>query len=68
MKKEGLFIVNIVVLSTILICQLFVYYDVNKDSLHSGPVQLPFELSLQVRVQLPLEIEANLLDQNVYEL
>ena len=31
-------------------------------------VQLPFELPFQIPVQLLLELEANLLDQNVYEL
>ena len=31
-------------------------------------VQLPFDLPFQLLVQLLLELEANLLDQNVYEL
>ena len=31
-------------------------------------VQLPFELPFQISVQLLLELEAKLLDQNVYEL
>ena len=31
-------------------------------------VQLPIELLVQIPVQFLLELEANLLDQNVYEL
>ena len=41
-----------------------------KGITNSSPlsVQVPFELPVQITVQLLLELEANLLDQNVNEL